>query len=60
MDTEKAIDSADKAADHSADKASDRSRSLASHVSTVRDAVGNSLRLRRERASDRHRDYARE
>jgi hypothetical protein len=52
MDAEKAIDPADEAADHAADQTPNRSRGLTTYVSAMRDAVGHSLRLRRERASD--------
>lgn len=52
MNAEKTIDAADKAADDAADKAPNRPRSLAAHSSTMRDTVGNSLRLRRKRPSE--------
>lgn len=58
MDAECAVDPADDAADHAADKSSDRTRVVAAHISTMSGAVGNPLRLRRQRTNQRCGEYA--
>jgi hypothetical protein len=52
-DAERALEAADDAADRAADHRPDRPGGVASDISAVGDAVGNALRLRRERASER-------
>ncbi len=60
-DSERTLDSADNAANRAADHRTDGARRLVADLSAVRGAVGNALRLRRERASERcgnsGRDY---
>lgn len=60
LDAEQALDAADDTADRAADDGPDRSRGLATLIDTMRDAAGNTLRLRRERRSERRDDDGRE
>ena len=59
--SKRALDPADNAANRAADHRPDRTSGLIADISTVRGAVGNALRLRGERASERcgnsGRDY---
>lgn len=52
MDAKHAVDPADNAANYAADETPDRSRGLGAYIGAVRDALGDSLRLRRERISE--------
>lgn len=52
-DSEQAVDAADDAADRSADHRTDRSRRAVALINSMRYAVGNALRLRRERRTKR-------
>ena len=47
LDAEQALNAADNAADNPSDHGSDRPSSLSTLISTMRDAAGNTLRLRR-------------
>jgi len=59
LHAEHAADAAENAADRAADHRPDGSRGLVSDVNPVRDAVGNALRVGRERASKRRRPNGR-
>ena len=52
-DSERAIDAADDATDRSANNRPDRPGRVVADISAVRGAVGNALRLRAERTSQR-------
>src|SRR5580700_421622 len=52
-DAEHAIDTADDATDRTADDRSDGSGRVVAHIGAMGDAVGNTLRLRRERRNER-------
>lgn len=58
MDPEHAFDAADDASNRPAHHCTDGSGRLVSYVSAMRDAIGNALRLRRKRASQRCGDDA--
>jgi hypothetical protein len=53
LDAEHAPDAAEDAADRAADHRPDGPGGLVSNINPVRDAVGNALRVGRERASER-------
>jgi len=53
MNAKDAVDSANKAAHYATDETPDGPRRLGAHVSAMRDAVWDSLRLRRKRISER-------
>jgi hypothetical protein len=57
--SEHAFNATDDATDRPADNRADRSGFLTSHISAVRDAVGNALRLRGERRCKRCGDSGR-
>jgi hypothetical protein len=58
MESEDSVDAADDPADHAADDSPDRPGCLVAHIGPMRDPVRNTLRLRRQRASEERGDNA--